>query len=149
MTMMSAPRSGQHGADRGGDPATLRRGLLEFGHRLMPRRQPGRKDPPVPVAGDNAPPIAREFVGELLRVADAEDLRARISPQTPCRKCDRRQQRLQMARRQVDDQPRRLAIKHRCQLRRDDLDMRAERERGPRVELAKTPPHKVREVAPQ
>jgi hypothetical protein len=33
---------GQHSADRGGDPAALRR-RLELRHRLMPRREPGGK----------------------------------------------------------------------------------------------------------
>jgi hypothetical protein len=82
--------SSQHAADRGGDATALRRGL-EFGHRLMPRRQASRKDPPVPVAGDDAPAVARQFVGELLRIGDAEDLRTRMAAQTPGRKRDRRQ----------------------------------------------------------
>jgi hypothetical protein len=95
---------GQHPADRGGDAAALRR-RLELGHRLPLRRQPRREDLPVPVAGDDPPAIARQFVGELLGVADAEDLRARIAAETPGRKGDRGQMRFQMARRQIDDQP--------------------------------------------
>jgi len=39
--------------------------VVEFGHRLALRRQPRRGHPPVPVAGDNAPAIAREFVGKV------------------------------------------------------------------------------------
>src|SRR5271166_3618350 len=35
--------SGQHPADRARDPAALRR-RFELGHRLMPRREPGRED---------------------------------------------------------------------------------------------------------
>jgi hypothetical protein len=46
---------------------------------------------------------SRQFVGEVLRVTDAEDLRRGVMPETPGRKGDRGQQRLQMARRQVDD----------------------------------------------
>jgi hypothetical protein len=139
---------GQHAAHRGGDATALRR-RLEFGHRLMPRRQPSREYPPIPVAGDDAPAVSRQLVRELLRIADAEDLGARISPQIPCREGNRRQQRLQMAGRQVDDQPPARAVEHRRQLRGDDLDMRAERERGPRVEFAKTEPRKARKVALQ
>jgi hypothetical protein len=82
--------SGQHAADRGGDATALRR-RLEFGHRLVPRRQSCREDLPVPVAGDDAPAVARQFVGEFLRIADAEDLGAWIAPQTPRRERDRRQ----------------------------------------------------------
>src|SRR5205823_1343191 len=40
-----------------------------------------------------------------LRIADAEDLRRGIMPEAPGREGDRGQQRLQVARRQVDDQP--------------------------------------------
>jgi hypothetical protein len=89
---------GQDAADRGGEPATLRR-RVEFGHRGALRREAGREDPAVPVAGDDMPAIARQFVGEILRIADAEDLRRGIMAQTPGRKGDRGQQRLQVARR--------------------------------------------------
>jgi hypothetical protein len=41
-------------------------GHLEFRHRLMPRRQTGRKEPLVPVAGNDPPAVARQFVGEVL-----------------------------------------------------------------------------------
>jgi hypothetical protein len=43
------------------------------------------------------PAIARQFVGEVLRVTDA-DLRRGVMPETPGRKGDRGQQRLQVAR---------------------------------------------------
>ena len=52
----------------------------------MPRREPRREEPLVPVAGDDAPAIARQFVGEVLPVAGAEDLRARVVPETPAGK---------------------------------------------------------------
>ena len=139
---------GQHPADRGGDPAALRR-RLELGHRLMPRREPGREEPLVPVAGDDAPAVARQFVGEVLGVADAEDLRARVVPETPGRKGDRGQVRLQMARRHADDQPADPAFAHRRELRRDQLDMPVHRERGARVELAERARREAREVVPQ
>ncbi len=100
---------GQHAADRGGEPAPLGR-RVEFGHRLPLRREASREDLPIPVAGDDAPAIPRQLVCEVLGIADAEDLRARLVPETPGRKGDRGQQRLQVARRQVDDQPPDLAV---------------------------------------
>ena len=42
---------GQDAADRGGEPATLG-GRVEFGHRRALRREAGREDPAVPLAGD-------------------------------------------------------------------------------------------------
>jgi hypothetical protein len=39
------------------------------------------------------PAVARQFVGEVLRITGADDLRARVVPETPGRKGDRRQQR--------------------------------------------------------
>jgi hypothetical protein len=43
----------------------------------MARRQAGREEPLVPVAGEEAPAIARQFVGEILapRVTLAMDRR--------------------------------------------------------------------------
>ena len=50
----------------------LRRGL-EFGHRLPLRRKVGGKELPVPVAGNDLPAIARQFVGEVLAPGYARD----------------------------------------------------------------------------
>ena len=96
--------AGQHPANRGGDARALRR-RLEFGYGLMARRQAGREEALVPVAGEDAPAIARELVGEVLGVADAEDLRTRLVAEAPGREGDRGEVRLQTARRQADDQP--------------------------------------------
>ena len=71
----------------------------------MPQRKARREDALVPVAGDNPPAVARQLVGEVLGIADAEDLGTRPVTEAPGRKGDRRQVRLQVARRQVDDQP--------------------------------------------
>jgi hypothetical protein len=69
MTIRSAPRPVSHPADRGGDARALR-GRLEFGHRLMARCEAGRREETlVPVAGEDAPAIARELVGQLLGTA--------------------------------------------------------------------------------
>jgi hypothetical protein len=50
--------AGQHPADRGGEPAALRRGL-ELGDCLALRREAGCEERPVPVAGEDMPAIAR------------------------------------------------------------------------------------------
>ena len=92
---------------------------------------------------------SRQFVGEVLCVADAEQPGARVVPQAPGRKADRGQMRLQVARRHVDDQPADPAVEHRGQFRRDDLDMPAKRECSPRVELGKCALREAREIALQ
>ena len=89
---------GQHAADRSGEPAALARGF-ELGCGLPLRRQLGREQTPVPVAGDDALAIARQLVGEVLGIADAEDLRAWAVTEALGRKGDRGQVRLQVARR--------------------------------------------------
>ena len=58
------------------------------------------------------PAIPRQFIGEVLGVADAEDLPREIMPEAPGREGDRSQQRLQVARRQVDYQPADIASAH-------------------------------------
>ena len=78
------------------------RGIADIGRQNCIRR---RKDPPVPGAHHDAAAIAGELVGEVLGIADGEDLRRGVMPQTPGRKGDRGQQGFQMAGRQVDDQP--------------------------------------------
>jgi hypothetical protein len=75
---------GQDAADRGGDARALR-GRLEFGHGLMAGCQAGREETLVPVAGEEAPAIAREFVGEVLRVADTQDRGTRLVTEAPGR----------------------------------------------------------------
>jgi hypothetical protein len=77
----------------------------EFLHRLAVRRQPGRKNPPIPGAHHDAAAVAGELVGEILGIADTEDLGRRVVPETPRGKGDRGHQGFEMARREVDDQP--------------------------------------------
>ena len=68
----------------------------------------------VIVAGDDPPAVSRQFVGgEILRIADANDLRARVMAEAPGRKGDRRQIRLQMAWRHTDQQPADPVLSHR------------------------------------
>jgi hypothetical protein len=139
---------GQDPANRGGEPAT-KCGRLELRHGLALRGKPGQEGALIPVAGHDAPAVARQLVGEILRVADTEDLLARLTPETPGRKRHRAQQRFQIARRHIDDQPPDLALAHRSELCRDDFDVPVHRNRGHRVQLAKTALRKSGEIEPQ
>jgi len=85
MTMISAPRPVSTPPTEGGDARALRR-RLELWHRLMAGCEAGREEPLVPVAGEDPPAIARQFVGEVLGVADAQDFRARLVAEAPGRK---------------------------------------------------------------
>jgi hypothetical protein len=114
---------------------------VEFRHGPALRRQPGREDAPIPLAGDDLPAVARQLVGQILGIADIQDVRRGRVPQISGRKRDRGQQRLQVARRQVDDEPPDLAGMHCGELGRDDLDMSAECEGGLRVQTVATRPH--------
>ena len=135
MMIRSAP-PGQHPADRCGEPAALLR-RLELRHGLPLGREAGRECPLKPVARDDAAAIASELVGEILSIAGADDLHAGPTPEAPGRKRDRAQQRFQVPRRHIDDQPPDLAPVHRGQLCRDDFDVPVHRQRHERVELAK------------
>ncbi len=98
---------GQHAADRGGDAAAPRR-RLELGHRLPQRREARREQTAAPRARDDAPAIARPFVGEILArglrsrrtvavkpAGDAQDLGTRRVAEDPGRKGDRGRQDLE------------------------------------------------------
>src|SRR5260370_22235793 len=95
------------------------------------------------------PAIARQFVSEILRIADAQDLRRRVVLETPRREGDRRQQRLQVARRQVDDEAADLAVAQRGQFRGDDFDVPPHRKPRPGAQLAETALRKADQIAPQ
>src|ERR1700758_2638430 len=99
------------------------------------RRKAGGKEMPVPTTGDDLPAVARQFIGEVLGVADAEELSARVMAEAPGRKGDRGQMRLQVARRHVDDHAPAAAGADRLELCGDDVVIPARREHGARVEL--------------
>src|SRR5207248_1972231 len=65
--------SGQHATGGGGEPIALA-GSDELLHRVPLRRQAGSKELPIPRAHQNAAAFARKLVGEILGVADTEDL---------------------------------------------------------------------------
>ena len=140
--------AGKHPADRGGEPAALG-GLLELRHGLPLGGKPGRGGPLIPVAHDDTPAVSGELVGEILRVADADDLRAGLTPEAPGRKRHRRHQRFQVARWHIDDQPPNPAFAHGGKLCRHDLDVPVHRERRQRVELAETALREGGEIQPQ
>jgi hypothetical protein len=140
--------SGQHAACRGGEPIALAGGD-ELLHRLAMRRQAGRKDLSIPRAHHDAAAIAGEFVGEILGIADAEDLGRRVEPEIPGRKGDRGHQGFQMPRWQVDDQSPDLAFSHLGQLGGDDFEVPVHRQVGLRVEVVEAASGKSREVMPQ
>src|SRR6516165_1557516 len=115
----------------------------------MARREAGRKGPPVPVAHDHPPAVARQFVGKVLGITDAEKLQAWPVAEAPGRKRHRGEMRLQMTRRLVDDQPADPALVHRHQLRGDDPVMPVRDEFGLRMELVKRTLGKTREIGAQ
>jgi hypothetical protein len=143
MTMMSAPRPVSTPPT---EVASRHPWAVVSNSDTACHREAGGKGLPVPVAGEDKPAVARQFVGEVLRVAGAVDLHARVVPETPGRKGDRGQVRLEVARRHADDQPADPARAHRRQFRGDQLVMPARREWGARVELAGTARCKAREV---
>ena len=118
-------------------------------HRLAVRRQAGPKELSIPRAHHDAAAIARELVGEILGIADAEDLGRRIEPETPGREGDRGHQRFQMSRRQVDDQSADLAFSNLGQLGGDDIEVPVHRQVGLPVEVVKAASGESREVVPQ
>jgi hypothetical protein len=138
---------GQHPTIRGSETIAVPGGD-ELSYRLAIGGEPGREDPPVPGAGHDAPAIAGELVGKVLGIADTEELGRGIVAQAPGRKRDRGQQRLQMARRQVDDQAPDLALAYRGKLGGDDLDVPVHPQLGLRVELIKAARGEGGEVLP-
>jgi hypothetical protein len=111
--------------------------------------QAGRKELAIPRAHHDATTIAGELVGEILGIADAQDLRRGIMPETPGRKRDRGHQGFKMERRQVNDQPPDLAVPHGGQLGGDDLEMPVDRQLGLRVEVIEAARGKGTKILPQ
>src|SRR5438270_8517336 len=74
--------SGQHAAGGGGEPISLPGGD-ELLHGLAVWGEAGRQDLPIPWAHHDAAAVAGELVGEVLGVADAQDLGRGVMPETP------------------------------------------------------------------
>ena len=153
--------SSQHPADRGGEPAALCR-RLELRHGPPLGGETGPEGPLIPAARGDAAAITGELVGEILPPGyardrpspskpggDTEDLRAGLAVEARRRKRHRPQQRFQIARRHIDNQPADFARTHCGQLCRDDLDVPVHRERHERVERAKTALREGSEIQPQ
>jgi len=139
---------GQRATVRAGNSVPLVGGD-ELLHGLAVWRQAGWKDPPIPLAHHDAAAVAGELVGEILGIADAEELGRRILPEIPRRKGDRGQQGFERAGRQIDDQPTAFALAHCYQLGGDDLDMPIRRKLGLRVQIVKAARREGLEVLPQ
>jgi hypothetical protein len=140
--------SGHHATIAGGEPVALTGGE-ELLHGLTVRSQAGAKDPPIPGIHHDGTAISGELVGEILGIADAQDLRRGVVPETPGRKRDRGHQGFQMAGGQVDDQPSDPALPHGGQLAGDDLEVPVHRELGLRVEIVEAARGKGGEILPQ
>ena len=140
--------TGEHTAGRGGESVALAGGD-ELLHRLAVRRQAGREELTIPRAHHDAAAIAGELIGELLGIADAEDLRRGVVPETPGRKSDRGHQRFEVTGRQVNDQPPDLALPYRGQRGGDNFEVPVRRQAGLRVKVLEATPGKGREVVPQ
>ena len=80
--------SGQHATSRGGEPVALS-GRDELLNRLAVWRQAGREELLIPRALHDRAAIAGELVGEILGIADAEDLGRGVVPERPGGEGDR------------------------------------------------------------
>jgi hypothetical protein len=139
---------GKHATGGGSEPVSLAGGdeLLDG---LAVCSQSGRKHLLIPRAQHDGATIARQFVGELLAIADTEELDRRIVAETPGWKGDRGHQGFKMPRWQVDDQPPDRALPHRGQLGGDNFEVPVCRKRRLRVEFGKTALSEKIEIRPK
>ena len=119
-----ATATGQRAAHRGGKakPALCR---LEFtfGGFFRVQSRPG-KHAFVKRCFEQRPAVAREFRGQLVGVAGANDAGTRRATQDPCRQSHRDEERFERARRQVHDQSlASLAVDHELEVIADHIDM--------------------------
>jgi hypothetical protein len=140
--------SGQHAAIAGGEPVPLAGGQ-ELLHRLPVRSEAGWKNPPIPRAHHDAAAVSSELIRESFSVAHAKDLGRGIMPETERREGDRGQQRFQVTRRQVNNQPPDPAFAHRGQFGGDDLKVPVHRELGLRVQIVEAARREGRKILPQ
>jgi hypothetical protein len=89
----------------GADQYTEVRIRDELLHCVAVRRQAGRKDLPVPRAHHDGAAVAGELVGEILGIADGEELGRGVVSETPGRKGESRPAGISDGGRQIDDQP--------------------------------------------
>jgi hypothetical protein len=119
------------GAPAGEDAANRRRKApapalgLEVVHGLAPTKHIA-KEGAVEGASHQPPAGRRQVVGQILSIAGADHLFGGLVAKEPRDEGDRHAMRLQMARRQIDNEALDLAAPHRLQLRGHDLDMRGQ-----------------------
>jgi len=99
--------SGEHSADRGGEAHALGGGV-KFGDGLTFGGETRGKELLIPVGVEERAAVEREFVGEVLGVATADDLRAGIVSEEPGREGDGGAVGFERARRHIDDEARGL-----------------------------------------
>src|SRR5438132_12082189 len=109
MMMKSAPRPVNDSAHRGRQPITVGRGDKLF-DRLLLRREPGGECPSIPIAGHYTATLSGEFVGQVLGVANTQQLGCGIVAQDPRRKCNGGRQRFKTSGRNVDYEPSELSL---------------------------------------
>src|SRR5262249_50193400 len=100
-------------------------------------RETGREQAAIPFARHQRAAFARLLLGKILGIADADQARTGVATEAPRRKRNRRQERLQMARRQVDDEPPDAPGTDRGETGGDDLAMPVECEIAAPVQFVK------------
>ena len=114
--------SGEHSADRGGEAHALGGGV-KFGDGLTFGGETRGKELLIPVGVEERAAVEREFVGEVLGVATADDLRAGIVSEEPGREGDGGAVGFERARRHIDDEARGLAAAAGLEFGGNELDV--------------------------
>ena len=141
--------AGRRAADRGGDAVAPRGGLELVLLVLVGGEAQAREDAPVPRCCDHQPAILRVLDAECARVARRHDARRRVVAQEPGRPGDRDTDRLQVAGRHVDDEPRDLAARAGLEVLADQAHMPVLQVRGGRIDGVERLGCEAREVLAQ
>lgn len=96
----------------------------------------------VPLRRHDVAAVLRMLVGQVLAVTGTDELQRRVAPQCPGHERHRGHDRLQRARRNVDDQALDLALQHRLKLGRDQFHVPVRQKRRAGVQMIK---HTLRE----
>src|SRR5262249_51933400 len=115
----------------------------------LPAREPGAEQALIPLACHDRPAVAGELVGQVLAIADADDLAGRIVAQIPGGEGDRAAEGFQEARRGGDDEPLDPPQTAGLELVGDRLDMEAAGEGRLRVELVEAALDEAHHVVPE
>jgi hypothetical protein len=138
----------QNPAYRSREPKSLLRGH-ELLNRLLVGREPGGEQSLIPTGHHGGATITRELIGQLLPIAHTYDLRCGVMSKQPGWERDRSAKRLQMTRRDIDDEAPDLALPAFLQLRGHDFDVPVHQEPGLTIELEKAASDEAAEILPQ